>query len=261
MGIADDIRPRKPLHSHHGIDDSFRAPVKHKKTDQPNDPEKTPGKLEESREQIETFRHPTSTSLLQEDFFKPQDAIKGEHSNEPKQQPGHIGKKLLIILLFLGTIGFAAYQSYKKSISLYNTDKTSETKEEEYKGEVITQDYTTQSEPAAATTTAESETAAAQQPAAPVIDKGTIKLKVLNGNGISGSAAGIKTQLTDAGFTVSSVTNARTFTYPATIIYYHTDKEAEATLVKDSITGKETSLELSDAITPQHDVVVVVGKK
>ncbi len=133
------------------------------------------------------------------------------------------------------------------------------TKEEEYKGEVITQDQATNS--SQSQTEAAATEATAPAATTPVIDKSTIKIKILNGNGVSGSAASVRNQLTGSGFSVAAITNAKTFSYQTTIIYYHTGKEAEATLVKDAVTGKETALELSDTVTTQHDVVVVVGKK
>ena len=93
------------------------------------------------------------------------------------------------------------------------------------------------------------------------IDKSSIKLKVLNGNGIKGDAASVTTQLKNAGFTVSSTTNAKSFSYATSIIYYKTGKDQEAALVKESITGRSITLEQNDSATGTMDIVVVVGKE
>ncbi|MEI7792353.1 MAG: LytR C-terminal domain-containing protein [Candidatus Berkelbacteria bacterium] len=98
------------------------------------------------------------------------------------------------------------------------------------------------------------------EPIATTIDKKAIKMNVLNGNGISNSAVLVKNILVKAGFTVSSVTNAKKFTYPTTIVYYKTGKEAEAELVKDALSTRSVTTELYDGIG-SLDVQVVVGKK
>jgi len=93
-----------------------------------------------------------------------------------------------------------------------------------------------------------------------VIDKKSIKMSVLNGNGITNSAVVVKNALVKAGFSVSAVANAKKFTYATTIIYYKTGKEAEAELVKAALPTRSVTTELYNGIG-SYDLQVVVGKK
>lgn len=93
-----------------------------------------------------------------------------------------------------------------------------------------------------------------------VSDLTTIKIEVLNGNGVSGSADASADILKTAGFTVTKVTNARKFTYETSIVYHKTGKEAEANLVKNALPNLSITLENSDNIVGTYDIVVVVGK-
>lgn len=91
-------------------------------------------------------------------------------------------------------------------------------------------------------------------------DISTLKVKVLNGNGISGSAATIKTKLEGAGYTIGTVTNASKFTYTKTVIYYNTNKKAEADALAAVLTERQTEVILNASVTNTFDIVVVVGK-
>ena len=104
---------------------------------------------------------------------------------------------------------------------------------------------------------AEEETA----PAAETIDKSALKVKVLNGSGVSGAAQSGKAAVEAAGFTVDSVGNAKTFNYDSTIVYYTAGNNEKAQLVADGIADKyETTIEENNA-ADGFDALVVIGKK
>ncbi len=94
-----------------------------------------------------------------------------------------------------------------------------------------------------------------------VIDKSSLKIKVLNGSGVSGAAQAGKDLLEEKGYSVDSTGNAKTFNYDSTMVYYVGGKEKEAQLVADSISDKyESSIE-ENSVAEGYDVLVVIGKK
>lgn len=94
------------------------------------------------------------------------------------------------------------------------------------------------------------------------IDKSAIKIKVLNGNAIWGAAAKAKELLESNGFKVSATGNADNQNYAQTTIYYKTNKNVEAAVVK-AIFDQNASgaiLEENNAIAADTDLTVVIGK-
>jgi len=97
---------------------------------------------------------------------------------------------------------------------------------------------------------------------APTIDKSLIMISVLNGSGVKNSAKNIADILSAAGFNVANTSNARSFSYTTSIIYYKTGKDIEANLVKETLADRQAELEENDSIVgSNYDIVVVVGKK
>ena len=92
-------------------------------------------------------------------------------------------------------------------------------------------------------------------------DKSQLKLRVLNGNGITGSADKLKTILTTSGYTVPTVSNAKSFSYSQTYIYYKTGKIADAEAIKAILANYSVVLENSDTVVGNYDLIIVVGKK
>lgn len=92
--------------------------------------------------------------------------------------------------------------------------------------------------------------------------KNTIRLRVLNGSGVTGDAAKTKTELEQKGYVVSSVGNAK-FNYTQTQIYYLAGKSQEADLIAQDLTGKEVkrSEAAQSVVGDNTDVLVVVGKR
>lgn len=139
---------------------------------------------------------------------------------------------------------FLKDNSADESASLDTTSQT-------YESEIVPTDYTAEDDSSSAQDNSEEQ---------PQTDLSSISIKVLNGNGVSGSAIEAKELLQQNGFTVSEVGNARLFSYQNTTIYYKSGKEAEATLVKDGLGKSGATLTLSDSIVGTFDIVVVVGK-
>lgn len=88
-----------------------------------------------------------------------------------------------------------------------------------------------------------------------------LKVSVLNGNGISGSAATVKDTLVAAGYTIDRVANASNFAYQSTTIYYATGKKPEADALAQVLSSRTVVLYLNNAVVGSRDIVVVVGKK
>lgn len=93
------------------------------------------------------------------------------------------------------------------------------------------------------------------------IDKNLVKIEVLNGNGITGSANQVASDLKKAGFTISKTANAKKFTYATTIIYYKSGQAPAAKLAADAISNRSISQIEDNTVTSGYDLVVVVGKK
>ena len=116
---------------------------------------------------------------------------------------------------------------------------------------------TTASSSTATTTPTATSTAT---PAAAVRAPSTLKMKVLNGNGITGSAASVKDTLVAAGYVIPGVSNASKFTYTVTEIYYNTGLKAEADAVATVLSSRKTEVVENATVTGSYDIVVVVGK-
>ena len=183
----------------------------------------------------------------------------------PKKQSSLLNIKFLwtlfvILLMILGWQNFDFIKKLfvKETVSVETsqqaTDTPTEQTSETSQAETQTTTPTTQA-PTSPITTA---------PATPVpvaIDKASITIKVLNGNGITGRAATVTSLLTTAGFKVSSTTNAKRFTYATTIVYFHDGKQAEADLVKAALPTYSVTTVMDNSVTSTTNLVVVVGKK
>lgn len=201
-------------------------------------------------------------------------------TNKPKDgavKPKRKSKKNLIFIIILILIGFLYILFFKSNFKkIFSTDDSgaSMISEEDSGVQIISgQDYTqadnnTNNE----TDTQNNNTEIVSQPQAPEntspqtsqadnIDKSIIKIKVLNGNGITGSAAILQKVLTDNGFTIDSVSNASRFTYATTIIYYNTGKLAEAELAKATLTNYSVTTTENAQVAGIYDLVIVVGKQ
>lgn len=248
MGIGDDIRPK-----------SFKRLS--------NDSSKPAKKAEKKKQEI---THDLFTRPDDEDFFANTPIEKNgkshkdySHDSQPEKSANHHRANfhwvytLIITLVILTLAGLVAWQnldlikslingSYKKQNDQNLSDIISSTNDSVKNYDTAGQAPTNQ--PVQSTT-------------APTIDKSAIKMEVLNGSGVKNSAQAVSDQLTAAGFTILYTGNANKFTYQTSIVYFKTGKDAEANLVKESLTGRVVETEESNIVVgSKYDVVVVVGK-
>jgi len=87
------------------------------------------------------------------------------------------------------------------------------------------------------------------------------KIRIANGNGISGEATKVKELLNSKGFEVESVGNASK-TYTETIIYYKAGQENLANALKEAISSMYTgNIEESNTVVGIYDAVIALGSK
>lgn len=272
MGISDDIKPKaktKPKKVDSFLEPMERDPYELNIRHEAGETEFFP-----KYESADSEDHRHSMDNFEESFFTPEKHTKpvpraeaDEHNkteptkNTEKKQRNSITK--WVVLLFLVLIGLLVWQNYAKIIDVIGLNINSETQNDalpSYDSSATGTDYTKTTD---STKTAEKtvETPKTEPTPAPTIDKTKILIEVLNGNGTSGTASATKDNLVGAGFLVDKVTNARSFAYPTSIIYYKTGKEAEANLVKTALSTLTSEITNSDTIVGNYDIVVVVGKK
>lgn len=85
-----------------------------------------------------------------------------------------------------------------------------------------------------------------------------LKVRVLNGNGRTGSAQQAAAVLQKAGIEVVSSGNAKTYSYARTIVYYPAGKKEAAEQVAAALTGYSTSVQ-EHAVANGYDSLVVIG--
>lgn len=271
MGISDDIHPVSKSHP------------KKKPQEKPLEPDEIKIKYsrEEDEEDDDSLKH--QRSQMEDDFFsdfktrknnyyreevanqpveKSQQEPKAIHNKEMVHQPKKHGNPMTkwVVLLILILIALLGWQNWSKISKVIGWDNKADSTEESlpsYSSATTGTDYTSGT---ATSTPAATSTPVTQTTPTPSIDQSKITIQLLNGNGISGSANQVKTQLVAAGFTIDSVTNARKFTYQSSIIYYKTGKSAEAELVKSALSDRQCELSNSDSIVGNYDIVVVIGK-
>lgn len=98
---------------------------------------------------------------------------------------------------------------------------------------------------------------------APVASRADITVQVLNGGGVAGSGAKMKTLLEEKGYTVGEVKNAEEFTFEETQIHVKADKAGAIDLLKADL-GADYTVGTSGAdlsSTSSFDAQVIVGKK
>jgi hypothetical protein len=99
--------------------------------------------------------------------------------------------------------------------------------------------------------------AAPGQPARPNVLPGSVRIRVLNGAGVSGLAGKVATELQSDGFVIGGRGDADSFHYVQSIVRYGPGQQDKATLVQSVLTG---GAELKpDASLVGTDVVLVLG--
>lgn len=143
-------------------------------------------------------------------------------------------------------------------------DKANQNTKLEQTTQPTTPEQAVETKPEGANPFAPPETPATNETTSTEIDKKSIRMRVLNGNGITGDAAKIQKQLETAGFTVQAVGNAKRQDYPTTQVYYLAGQKSQAELVNETLktAGRSTTLEeaSADLVGVDTDVLIVTGK-
>ena len=260
MGISDDIKPRK-VYSYSKkpkVESDHKATFELKKNQE---------KENKNNSEPEPIIAPTAAEpyqykdFLEDDFFSNKEVA----TKKSKTKKHKIGKfvRITLWILTIVVVLFVFYKNLDKiETLLLGPEKeatTTSNSNEIYTSESTTPDTTASSQNTASSTSTAANSSTTAETATTV--KSDIKIEVLNGNGISGSADKVKATLVESGFTVSKVANAKKFTYTSTYIYYKTGAEASMELVKAALSDRTCVTQKSDPITTGYDIVVVLGKK
>ncbi|MGV3591107.1 MAG: LytR C-terminal domain-containing protein [Gammaproteobacteria bacterium] len=88
----------------------------------------------------------------------------------------------------------------------------------------------------------------------------SVRIEVSNGNGINGMAARVRTSLQTRGANVVRLTNADSFTYASTRVYYRAGFRAAADALAARLPGMRVDLQESDALADWVDVRLLIGR-
>lgn len=106
--------------------------------------------------------------------------------------------------------------------------------------------------------------APAQAIAGPVISErvlpASVRIEVSNGNGINGMAARVRSSLQTRGANVVRLTNADSFTYASTRVYYRAGFREAADALAARLPGVRVDLQESEALAEWVDVRLLIGR-
>lgn len=272
MGISDDIKPNKKIKKTPKVSGEDK-----------NQKEKI--ELEEGEELVEIRKDNAVPNVFavstdhqrvdfSEDFFsheaenetkEEEEDEKEKKENRTKQKSKFNWLKIIIIVLVLLLVVILVKQNLNEiydflGINALVGNSTESSVEENPYESLPTTDYTAgaNSQDQAENTSQEAPAAANATPVAS-LDKSGVRISVLNGNGIKGSAEKVATQIENAGYSVNNTSNAKVFSYEHTIIYYKTGKIDYANDLKSTLNNRVIDLVESSSITGTFDMVVVVG--
>lgn len=190
-----------------------------------------------------------------------------------RQRPSNVLINLLIILIaFAAAVGITALYGkvYSNSADTKSTssnqNKTTATPTSTNNSSQVNQSNTptaTNNDPFSPLATKETPAAVTTTPdkTSKVPDKNSFKIRILNGNGITGDAAKLKKSLTDNGFQVGDIGNAK-LKYDKTQIYYIANNKNQADLVKQNITGRQIEESEADSglVGDGYQILIIIGK-
>ncbi len=260
MGIGNDIKPKKiyrykpPHHS----DEENKDREKKEEIEINQSDEKTPLPDHEEMEEME------------DDFFHDYEKAQKD-KQKPVEESGSflfqgLNAKNITWLLLIALIAIVIYQNFdsiKKLVVKGDNNATLSKDDVYYEGESANKNTNTNSNQNSNTNVnanVNTNTNAVVNSNTSAVINSSVSLKVLNGNGISGSAEKVATTLKTAGFEPAKSGNASKYTYEDTYIYYKTGKEDAANAIKSALSGRSCILQNSDSIVGQYDVIIVVGK-
>lgn len=265
MGIGNDIKPKKVYRykqPNHHDSSSLHHPEETRK-------EKEEG-LEHQHDSQDEIHDGEKVEELEDDFFhdynkKAPKKVKKEEGNSDSFLFRNLSAKNITWLFVIALLVIVIYQNFDsiKGLIIGNdaVSTNSNTDDEYYEGVSTNRNTNSTNINANANSNTNINANTNSSASTTTVDKTAITLRVLNGNGVAGSADEVTALLKAAGFSPAKSGNARKFTYPESIIYYKTGEEEAANLVKAALPDLSTTLTNSDSIVGTYDVIVVVGKK
>ncbi|MBP6930317.1 LytR C-terminal domain-containing protein [Patescibacteria group bacterium] len=177
------------------------------------------------------------------------------HENKPDTLNYYLLLAVCALVLLVVLAGWLIYKQLTGEDSRNQNDSTT-TAQEETPNETANIDGDTATKVALNETPAVTPTTPAS-----TIDKASVKVRVVNGNGRSGEAQLMKEALEEDGFVNITVGNALS-RYATTVIYYNSGKLEEAQAVEKIVSNKyQTTLLESPSVTKDNDVLVALGNK
>jgi|GEM_PF-1076867 len=261
MGISDDIRrisPRQHI-SHHKehvkLDTVAKEPAEREN-------------LADREEDINSTDRMAIRQSFHDDFFPsleepalPKPMLKKEKKPNVNFLPLIFNRWTVLVLLVVVVIGFAFWKrSEIKRVIGIASKESAENANEEPAVTIIPQDYASETTDSDKETKPATETKESSPKTAPAFDKLSLKIKVLNGNGISNSASLMKSELEKDGYKVSQIGNAKSFSYIDTYIFYKTGSVDAAEALKELLNNKSVKIQNNDPVAGAYNIVLVVGK-
>lgn len=263
MGIGNDIKPKKVYRykpEHHYDPFSLHNHHEDKKKEEPEE--------SHSKSSHNEADGHNDAEKVEDDFFHDYNKTTKKKVKKERSSGGflfqNLNAKNITWLLIIALIVIVIYQNFDSIKGIFiknNTTSKNSNSDEYYEGVNANQNSNSGDVNSNLNANVNANLNTNTAAASPTVDKSSITLKVLNGNGIAGSADKVAAILKTAGFLPAKSANASKFTYLQTLIYYKTGQEEAANLVKAALPALTTTLQNSDSIVGTYDVIVVTGKK
>jgi len=217
--------------------------------------------LEEPNEGEISRTNNTSVNKIEDSSKKSTPSKKSVNESSGSEKKDSFWLVYLIGIIIVAILAFFGVRAASALFDAWLNLGPAELKEEVVKEEPEDVPIETSSTPAIQLAEEEAKKETPTQDSAETVDKSSLKIKVLNGSGVSGAAQTGKEAVEAAGFTVEATGNARSFSYESTYVYYTSGNKEKAQLVADGISNKyETTLE-ENSVADGYDALVVIGKK
>lgn len=284
MGISDDIKPKRGHHtaSHRHTDHDFLDDFDYEgivgDTVPPKDREdskhrealeddffskKLASKRDDYKDYYESYHNKDKDNKEEDEGDEPAGHLSG--AKRKKHGGGNLARTLIWIMT-LAIIVLLLWQNKAEIIKLIKEKVFNETAitspiESKKTDDYYTSETSNTNENINVNANLNTNTAPAAAAMLSPADYASVKIEILNGNGIKNSGATAKATLESGGFTVAKTANAKNFNYATTLIYYKTGQDAEANAVKTALIGKDVTIENNDTLVGEYDVVIVLGAK
>lgn len=172
----------------------------------------------------------------------------------PREKSGGVFYLVIGIIAIIVSVAASVFVLYGDKLpSLFSSSDASPT---------ATASVTETASPTASETVSASESATTSATTS-ITNYSSKKLRIVNGNGITGEAASVKSTLEKAGFTIESTGNASK-TYEKTTIYYNGDANkdfAEALGASLPTSYRNAEFIKSETVSGVYDAIIALGNK